>query len=121
MTTGRGYRIGDADERRWGSWQVLDVGHGYALKRSAVRRFLTDGRICLTNNTAERTLRGIAIGRQAWLFAGRDRGCERATAIYSLIVSAKLNKVDPSARLTDVLERISDQSALKLHEPLHWN
>jgi len=60
------------------------------------------------NNAAERALRGIAIGRKAWLFAGSDRGGERAAAIYSLIVAARLNDVDPRARLADVLRRIGD-------------
>ena len=63
----------------------------YMLKRwAAFTRFLDDGRICLTNNAAERALRGIALGRKAWLFAGSDRGGERAAAMYSLIVTAKL-------------------------------
>jgi hypothetical protein len=61
----------------------------YMLKRwAAFTRFLADGRICLTNNAAERGLRGIALGRKAWLFAGPDRGGERAAAMYSLIVTA---------------------------------
>jgi len=94
----------------------------YMLRRwSNFSRFLTDGRICLTNNAAERALRGIAIGRKAWLFAGSDRGGERAAAIYSLIVTAKLNNVDPSPWLADVLARISDYSALRLNELLPWN
>jgi hypothetical protein len=68
----------------------------YMLKRwQAFTRFLDDGRICLTNNAAERALRGITIGRKAWLFAGSDRGGERAAAMYSLIATAKLNDVDP--------------------------
>src|SRR3954465_3407883 len=76
----------------------------YMLKRwAAFTRFLDDGRICLTNNAAERALRGIALGRKAWLFAGSDRGGERAAAMYSLIVTAKLNDVDPRAWLADVL------------------
>ena len=78
------------------------------LKRWATfTRFLDDGRICLTNNAAERTLRGIALGRKAWLFAGSDRGGERAAAIYLLIVTCKLNGVDPRAWLADVLARIA--------------
>ena len=79
------------------------------LKRwAAFTRFLDDGRICLTNNAAERALRGIALGRKAWLFAGSDRGGERAAFMYSLIVTAKLNDVDPQAWLADVLARIAD-------------
>ena len=78
----------------------------YMLTRwAAFSRFLGDGRICLTNNAAERALRGIALGRKAWLFAGSDRGGERAAAMYSLIVTAKLNNVDPRAWLADVLAR----------------
>jgi transposase len=94
----------------------------YMLKRwTAFTRFLDDGRICLTNNAAERALRGIAIGRKAWLFAGSDRGGERAAAIYSLIGTAKLNDIDPQAWLADVLRRIADHPASRLDELLPWN
>jgi transposase len=94
----------------------------YMLKRwEAFSRFLEDGRICLTNNAAERALRGIALGRKSWLFAGSDRGGERAAAMYSLIVTAKLNDVDPRAWLADVLARIADHPASRLHELLPWN
>lgn len=94
----------------------------YMLKRwHAFTRFLDDGRICLTNNAAERGLRGIALGRKAWLFAGSDRGGERAAAMYSLIVTAKLNGVDPRAWLADVLARIADHPVQRLHELLPWN
>jgi transposase len=94
----------------------------YMLKRwPSFRRFLDDGRICLTNNAAERALRGIALGRKAWLFAGSDRGGERAAAVYSLIVTAKLNEVDPRAWLADVLARIADHPALRLDELLPWH
>ena len=94
----------------------------YMLKRwGAFTRFLDDGRICLTNNAAERTLRGIALGRKSWLFAGSDRGGERAAAMYSLIATAKLNDVDPRAWLADVLARIADQPASRLHELLPWH
>ena len=87
----------------------------------AFTRFLDDGRICLTNNAAERALRGIAIGRRAWLFAGSDRGGERAAAMFTLIETAKLNDVDPQAWLADVLRRIADHPASKLDELLPWN
>ncbi|MGH7041593.1 MAG: IS66 family transposase [Acetobacteraceae bacterium] len=103
-----------------------DVGKAmdYMLKRwGAFTRFLDDGRICLTNNAAERALRGIALGRKSWLFAGSDRGGERAAAMYSLIVTAKLNGLDPRAWLADVLGRIADHPASRLHEllPWHWS
>jgi transposase len=94
----------------------------YMLKRwGAFTRFLHDGRICLTNNAAERMLRGAALGRKAWLFAGSDQGGERAAAMNSLIQSAKLNGVDPRAWLADVLARITDMPQQKLNELLPWN
>ena len=94
----------------------------YMLKRwPAFTRFLDDDRICLTNNAAERALRGVAIGRKAWLFAGSDRGGERAAAIYTLIGTAKLNDVDPQAWLADVLRRINDHPASRLDELLPWH
>jgi transposase len=94
----------------------------YMLKRwAAFSRFLEDGRICLTNNTAERALRGIALGRKSWLFAGSDRGGQRAAVMYSLIVTAKMNDADPQAWLADVLARIADHPASKLDELLPWN
>ena len=101
-----------------------DVGRAmdYMLKRwETFCRFLYDGRICLTNNAAERALRGVALGRKAWLFCGSYRGCERAATIYTLIVTAKLNGVDPRAWLADVLRRIADHPASRLHELLPWN
>ena len=94
----------------------------YLLKRwPAFTRFLDDGRICLSNNAAERALRGIALGRKSWLFAGSDRGGQRAAAMYSLIVTAKMNNVDPQAWLADVLARIAEHSAQRLDELLPWN
>ena len=93
----------------------------YMLKRwQAFTRFLHDGRICLTNNAAERALRGIALGRKAWLFAGSDRGGQRAAMMYTLIVTAKMNDVDPQAWLADVLARIADHPVHKLDELLPW-
>ena len=73
------------------------------LKRwAAFTRFLGDGRICLSNNAAERGVRGIALGRKSWLFCGSDRGGDRAAVMYSLIVTAKINDIDPQAWLADV-------------------
>jgi transposase len=94
----------------------------YMLKRwDAFARFLDDGRICLTNNAAERALRGIALGRKSWLFAGSDRGGQRAALMYSLIVTAKMNDVDPQAWLADVLGRIAGHPAQKIDDLLPWN
>ena len=93
----------------------------YMLKRwNAFTRFLADGRICLTNNAAERELRGIALGRKSWLFAGSDRGGERAAVMYTLIQTAKLNDIDPQAWLADVLARINDHSIQRLDRLLPW-
>jgi transposase len=94
----------------------------YMLKRwPAFTRFLDDGRICLSNNAAERAVRGIALGRKSWLFAGSDRGGQRAAALYSLIVTAKLNNVDPQAWLADVLARIAEHPVRDIDELLPWN
>ena len=94
----------------------------YMLKRwPAFARFLGDGRICLSNNAAERELRAVAVGRRNWTFAGSDRGGERAAAIYTLIATAKLNDLDPQAWLADVLRRINDHPASRLDELLPWN
>jgi len=94
----------------------------YMLKRwPAFTRFLDDGRVCLSNNAAERGLRGIALGRKSWLFAGSDRGGMRAAAMYGLIVTAKMNDIDPQAWLADVLARIAGQPASQLDQLLPWN
>jgi len=94
----------------------------YMLKRwPAFTRFLDDGRICISNNAAERALRGIAVGRHNWTFAGSDEGGRRAAAMYTLIETAKLNHVDPRAWLADLLKRLADHPAKRLHELLPWN
>jgi transposase len=87
----------------------------------ALVRFLDDGRLCMTNNAAERALRGIAVGRHNWTFAGSDAGGRRAAAIYTLIETAKLNDVDPQAWLADVLARLQDHPARWIAELLPWN
>jgi len=94
----------------------------YMLTRwPAFTRFLDDGRICLTNNAAERALRGLALGRKSWLFAGSERGAERAAVFYTLIQTAKLNDVDPQAWLADTLSKIADTPQSRLNELLPWN
>jgi transposase len=95
---------------------------GYVQRRQAAfTRFLEDGRVCLSNNTAERALRGIALGRKSWLFCGSDRGGRRAAVMYSLIVTAKLNDIDPQAWLADVLARIAGHPARQIDDLLPWN
>jgi len=83
--------------------------------------FLEDGRVCLTNNAAERSLRGVALGRKSWLFAGSERGGDRAAFMYTLIGTAKLNGIDPQAWLADVLARIADTPMARLDDLLPWN
>jgi transposase len=93
----------------------------YMLRRwDRFARFIDDGRICLTNNAAERALRGFALGRKSWLFAGSERGADRAAIMATLIMTAKLNDVDPQAWLADVLARINDHAVHRLEELLPW-
>ena len=119
-----------ADLHRWLTEQRTRLARGnevaraidYLLKRwTAFTRFLNDGRICLSNNAAERALRGIALGRKSWLFCGSDRGGQRAAVMYSLIVTARMNDVDPQAWLADVLARLADHPAQRLDELLPWH
>ena len=101
-----------------------DVGRAmaYMLRRwDAFSRLLGDGRICLSNNAAERALRGVALGRKAWLFASSDRGGERTAAVYTLIATAKLSDIDPRDWLADILRRMADHPSSELHELLLWN
>jgi transposase len=94
----------------------------YILTRwEAFTRFLDDGRVCLSNNAAERALRGVAIGRRNWTFAGSDEGGRRAAAIYTLVQTCKLNDVDPQAWLAFALAKLPDHPAKKVDELLPWN
>jgi len=94
----------------------------YSLTRwAALTRFLDDGRLCMSNNAAEREIRAVAIGRKNWTFAGSDAGGRRTAAIYTLIQTAKLNDIDPQAWLADVLERIAEHPLQRLTELLPWN
>jgi transposase len=94
----------------------------YALNLwPALARYCDDGRIEIDNSAAERALRGVAIGRRNYLFAGADTGGERAAAMYSLIGTAKLNGVDPEAWLRHVLTQLADRSVNRVYEFLPWN
>jgi transposase len=94
----------------------------YMLRRwDRFTRFIDDGRICLTNNAAERALRGFALGRKSWLFAGSERGADRAAVMTTLIMTAKLNGVDPQAWLADVLARMAEQPVRRLADFLPWS
>ena len=97
------------------------VAIDYMLKRwTAFTRFLEDGRICMSNNAAERSLRCVAIGRKNWTFAGSDEGGHRAAAIYTMIETCKLNDVDPRAWLADVLARLPEHPISKIGELMPW-
>jgi transposase len=100
----------------------LAVAIRYALSRwAALTRYRDDGRLEIDNNTAERALRAVALGRKNWLFAGSDDGGERAAAIYSLLGTAKLNDLNPESYLRHVLERIAGHPINRIEELLPWN
>lgn len=103
------------------SAEVLKPMNHMVLRRwSDFPRFIDDSRICLSNNAAERALRGIALGRRNWTFAGSQRGADRAAVMLTLITTARLNDVDPKAWLAEVLARIADLPASRLPELLPW-
>ena len=94
----------------------------YSLNRwTSFTRFLDDGRICISNNAAERAVRGVALGRANWTFAGSDAGGHRAAAVYTLMETCKLNDVDPQAWLAYVLAKLPDHPAKRIDELLPWN
>ena len=94
----------------------------YALNRwSSLVYYCSDGRAEIDNLIAERALRGVALGRRNYLFAGADSGGERAAAMSSLIGSARLNGLDPEAYLHYVIERIADHPVSRIDELLPWN
>ncbi|MBV8634165.1 MAG: IS66 family transposase [Burkholderiaceae bacterium] len=94
----------------------------YSLKLwPALTRYIDDGRIEIDNSAAERALRGVALGRRNFLFAGADSGGERAAAMYGLIGTARLNGVDPEAWLRHVLAHIADHPVNRVDDFLPWN
>ncbi|WP_375332844.1 MULTISPECIES: IS66 family transposase [unclassified Candidatus Tisiphia] len=84
-------------------------------------KFLDNAKIEIDNNTAERAMRSIAIGRKNWLFAGSDSGSHTATIIYSIIETAKLNNINPWKYTQKVLATIQDYKAHKIADLLPWN
>jgi len=110
-----------AERRKLSAKNPLAKAMAYSLNRwQAFTRFLDDGRICMTNNAAERAVRGLALGRKNWTFCGSDSGGHRAAVMYTLVETAKLCDVDPRARLADVLARIADHPASRIDELLPW-
>jgi len=111
-----------AERKKLSSKAPVAKAIDYSLKRwEAFTRFIDDGRLCMSNNAAERAVRGIAVGRKNWTFCGSDSGGRRAAAIYTLIETCKLNDIDARAWLADVLARIADHPIKKIAELLPWN
>jgi len=100
----------------------LGVAINYTLARwTELTRYRDDGRIEIDNNTAQRSIRPIVLGRRNYLFAGSDAGGQRAANIYSLIGSAMLNQMDPYQYLRHVLERIAEHPINRIAQLLPWN
>ena len=94
---------------------------GYALNQwQALTRYLDDGGIEIDNSVAERSLRGVALGRKNYMFLGSDRGGERAATMYSLMETAKLNGVNPEAYLRKLFTMIADYPVNKVADLLPW-
>jgi hypothetical protein len=117
------------DLRLWLEATLLQLSAKSALARAinyslvrwaALTRFCEDGRIEIDNNTAERAIRPLVLGRRNYLFAGSDGGGESAASIYTLIGTARLNNVEPYAYLRAVLERIADHPINRIDELLPW-
>ena len=97
-------------------------GHSICLGRMPkTRPYLDNGFLELDNNTAERAMKPVAIGRKNWMFAGSQRGGNSMAIAFTLIETAKLNGVDPQAWLTWVLERVADHKINRLDELMPWN
>jgi transposase len=83
---------------------LVATAFGYAVRQeAALRRFLEDGRLPMTNNHSERALRGIAVGRRAWLFFGSDDHASAAANLLSLIASCELHQLDPETYLAEII------------------
>ena len=95
--------------------------------RSALNRwgaftlFLEDGRVAIDNNTAERAIKPVVIGRKNFLFAGSDAGGETLASAMTIIETAKFNGLDPQAYLADIFARIHDHKINRIDELLPWN
>lgn len=111
-----------AQRRKLSASNQLAKAIQYSLNRwTELSRFLDDGRLCMSNNAAERALRPVVVGRHNWTFAGSDEGGRRAAAIYTLIETCKLNDVDPQGWLADILARLPDHPARRIEDLLPWN
>ena len=103
---------------------ALATAIGYTRRQwAALERYLDDGELVPDNSASERALRGVALGRKNWLFAGSDAGGVRAAKLYSLIASAKRHALEPYAYLRALFERLPSHPADRLHElaPALWS
>ena len=101
---------------------ALAGAFNYSLSRwGSLCRYTEDGRLEIDNLIAERSIRGMGIGRRNFMFFGSDSGGERAAIIYALIETCKLNKLDPHSYLQYVIERIADHPINKIDQLLPWN
>ena len=93
----------------------------YTLSRwKALTRYLSDGRLEMSNNAAERAMKPPVLGRKNYLFCGSDAGGQRAACMYTILESAKMNGVNPQAYLADVLNRIADHPIRQIDDLLPW-
>jgi transposase len=111
-----------ASRAKLSSKNAMAKAFDYLLRRwASFTRFLDDGRVCLSNNAAERAIRPIAVGRRNWTFAGSDAGGHRAAAMYTLIETCRMNDIDPHAWLADIIARLPSHPAKRIDELLPWN
>ena len=93
----------------------------YLLKQwKALNVYCSNGWVEIDNNIAENALRGVAVGRKNWLFAGSDSGGEHAVVLYSLIGTCRLNNVEPEKWLRYVIEHLQDWPANRVRDLLPW-
>jgi transposase len=93
----------------------------YTLSRwTALTRYVTDGRLEISNNAAERAMKPPVLGRKNYLFCGSDAGGQRAACMYTIVETCKMNGINPQAYLTDIIGRIADHSIQKIDDLLPW-
>jgi transposase len=112
----------EATEKKLSAKSPLAEALRYTIKRrEALTRFVTDGRLEVDNNIAENAMRKIALGRRNFLFAGSDSGGERAASIYTLVMTARLNGLNPEAYLKEVLTKIAEGHTInRIDELMPW-
>lgn len=86
-----------------------------------LNRYVTNGRLEMSNNAAERAMKPPVLGRKNYLFCGSDAGGRRAACVYTIIETAKMNGINPEAYLTDILQRIADHPSNQIDALLPWN